>query len=345
MFAVSFRHHARIRCRLTLFHVQISHRFPWLAACGIFCALILLYALLNSSRQVDFVCPGGEQPFDDEHTLVNLTDFDYLIRKPPVDITFDKNGVQIPSFVVIIHSSPYQQAYRDSMRSTWSQSDPRALVYFALGAVNTTRKQMRIEAEDRKHGDIIQGNFYDSYRNLTYKHTMVLKWFKHNANGIKHLVKLDDDVYAHVPGVYKYITALPERNERFVAAPVMNPHPMVRDSKYKITMDESSDNYTVTYGIGNQVIYSYDAVVAIHDRTAFTRFFPMDDMYILGYIRIALNIGFTELKSAIFEDVQQLIADGFEPPADWCFTSATVHNFEGAQIWQKMKKYRYQSPR
>lgn len=295
-----------------------------------------------SIPQVSLVCPTIEdEPFDDIGTLVNLTNFDYIIDKPPVEIKFDKNGVQIPSFVIIIHSNPYQEDYRNSMRSTWSQSDPRALVYFALGAVNTTKKQIEIENENKIYNDIIQGNFYDSYRNLTYKHTMVLKWFKYNANGIKYLVKLDDDVYANVPGISKYLSELPEENELFLAAPVINPHPMVREGKYKITIDESADNYTVTYGIGNQVIYSYDTAVAIHDQTSFQRFFPMDDMFILGYIRINLNIGFTVFGHVIFEDVQKLIEDGFEPPADWCFTSATIHNFEGEKIWKKMKKYRY----
>lgn len=304
--------------------------------------LWILAPKISIPQNLKISCPiFDDEPFDDLGTLVNLTNFDYIINKPQIEIKFDKNGVQIPSFVIIIHSNPYKQEYRNSMRRTWSHSDPRALVYFALGAVNTTKKQIDIENEDRTYNDIIQGNFYDSYRNLTYKHTMVLKWFKYNANGIKYLVKIDDDVYANIPGISKYLIELPEHNEKFLAAPVVNPHPMVRDGKYAISMDESMDNYTVTYGIGNQVIYSYDTVVAIHDQTTTQRFFPMDDMFILGYIRINLNIGFTVFSHVIYENVQKLISDNYEPPADWCFTSATIHNFEGELIRKKMKKYTY----
>ena len=42
--------------------------------------------------------------------------------------------------------------------------------YLVLGEVEDGRQQDDIEEEHRRHGDILQATFKDSYRNLTYKH-------------------------------------------------------------------------------------------------------------------------------------------------------------------------------
>lgn len=45
-----------------------------------------------------------------------------------------------------------------------------------LGAVNNESLQNAINEESERYHDLVQGNFVDSYRNLTYKHVMGLKW-------------------------------------------------------------------------------------------------------------------------------------------------------------------------
>ena len=36
--------------------------------------------------------------------------------------------------------------------------------------------QSAIVEENSRHVDLVQGNFHDSYHNLTYKHLMALDW-------------------------------------------------------------------------------------------------------------------------------------------------------------------------
>lgn len=306
------------------------------------CLIAALILIFHGSWRL----PPNVEVIDDSRILVNLTNFDYVIGKPPVKIVMDKNGVQLPSFVLIVHSNPYQVNLRNSIRKTWSQSDPRALVYFALGAVNTTEKQRQIEEEEKTFHDIIQGNFFDSYRNLTYKHTMTLKWFNAHSNGVKFLAKIDDDVYAHIPGIYNYIHSLPKNTEHHLAAQTVHPHKMVREGKYRIEEAESCDEWTVTYAFGNQIIYSAKTVSSLYEKTKSTRFFPMDDMYILGYVRIQLNIGITNLGRYVVEkDWHKLVHnDSYEPPPDWCFSGSYISGKDMRSIWKKMEKFTYRSP-
>ena len=50
-----------------------------------------------------------------------------------------------------------------------------------LGEVEEERQQNDIEEEHRRHGDILQATFKDSYRNLTYKH---LLGYRYNTLGV-----------------------------------------------------------------------------------------------------------------------------------------------------------------
>ena len=45
--------------------------------------------------------------------------------------------------------------------------------------------QARIEAENFKYRDLVQGNFQESYKRLAYKHVMGLEWAAKNCNSAR----------------------------------------------------------------------------------------------------------------------------------------------------------------
>ena len=47
---------------------------------------------------------------------------------------------------------------------------------FFILAVDEKVSQRKIENEFRVHGDIVQGNFHESYKMLSFKHIMGLRW-------------------------------------------------------------------------------------------------------------------------------------------------------------------------
>lgn len=96
--------------------------------------------------------------------LLDMSNFKYLITKPPCS----RDSSQ-PYFVTLVHTAPTHIERRMAARETWAHSDPRTLTYFMIGYVASPSIQKRINQEEAKHHDIIQGNFVDSYHNLTYK--------------------------------------------------------------------------------------------------------------------------------------------------------------------------------
>jgi len=66
---------------------------------------------------------------------------------------------------------------RRIIRETWG-SDQNIRVGFVLGKISDSSIQELVRSEQNQYDDIIQGNFIDSYRNLSYKSILVWKWVK-----------------------------------------------------------------------------------------------------------------------------------------------------------------------
>ena len=56
-------------------------------------------------------------------------------------------------------------------------------------------RQKQLEEESSKYGDIIQGDFLDTYHNLSYKAVMGNLWVAEFCSQAEFVVKTDDDMY------------------------------------------------------------------------------------------------------------------------------------------------------
>lgn len=109
----------------------------------------------------------SELPFGDKSTLIDIKDFRFTINHDPC------NRTQL-LLLMLVHSAPENFPKRNVVRETWGQRSPDVTLLFLVGS--SAEHQARLEEESRKYNDLIQGNFLDAYRNMTYKHVMALKW-------------------------------------------------------------------------------------------------------------------------------------------------------------------------
>ena len=63
------------------------------------------------------------------------------------------------------------------------------------GSTSDTKLQKSIEDENQKFGDIIQGDFVDTYHNLSYKAIMGNLWAAEFCEQAEFVVKADDDIF------------------------------------------------------------------------------------------------------------------------------------------------------
>ena len=73
---------------------------------------------------------------------------------------------------------------------------------FMLGYSTDKLYQDRIRNESLLHGDIVQGNFLDSYKNLTYKTVLGHMWVSSFCTQAEFVMKADDDIYLDLYGLY-----------------------------------------------------------------------------------------------------------------------------------------------
>lgn len=107
-------------------------------------------------------------------TLIDLQDFKFLMNNASICAT--SSGENHSSIVVLVHTARHHFNERYAIRNTWGS----VKVYkgwsfhlaFVLGIDPTSDNDAELLEENKQHGDLIMGNFVDSYKNLTYKHLM-----------------------------------------------------------------------------------------------------------------------------------------------------------------------------
>ncbi|XP_055297150.1 beta-1,3-galactosyltransferase 1-like [Sitodiplosis mosellana] len=275
---------------------------------------------------------------EDSSHVFNVPEFKFLISKPKCD----QDGAS-PHFVTLVHTSPTRFERRIASRDTWAHSDPRIKTYYLMGMVNSPILQKRIEEEEAEFNDIIQGNFVDSYRNMTYKHIMALKWFSENCPHVKYLLKLDDDVFPNIPAIDHYL-ANDKYSMNYIHG-VKAGRKVYRRGKWKIAPEEFNGDLYPEFVEGSAVIYPNTFVLEAFEKTFITPYFWIDDVYVSGILRMQLSfeiksISQFKLNTAILD----MIANGTVTTLPYPMFLITQHNRQYddvLKLWDMTESYRH----
>ncbi|XP_027767165.1 beta-1,3-galactosyltransferase 4-like, partial [Empidonax traillii] len=115
--------------------------------------------------------------------------------------------------LVLVPSAPSHLPRRLAVRDTWGRppptttpsSPPVTRTLFVLGVPPTPNSQRELLREWRLHGDLLQGDFGDSYSNLTLKTLLLLRWALTCCGGAPFVLKADDDTFVNPPAIATYL--------------------------------------------------------------------------------------------------------------------------------------------
>ncbi|XP_065300335.1 beta-1,3-galactosyltransferase 5-like [Dermacentor albipictus] len=133
-------------------------------------------------------------------TAKATTTYSYLISKDTVACSPSSGRNDTLALVAVFTASDHFE-HRSTVRSTWGGALTKMSglkVLFMLGRPGSDPVQERIVQEDGTHEDIVQGNFVDTYKNLTLKSLMMLTWVTRFCPNARFVLKIDDDVLLNV---------------------------------------------------------------------------------------------------------------------------------------------------
>ena len=87
-------------------------------------------------------------------------------------------GVCDTEYVVVAPSAPGNTLLRDRLRD---QLRGKAFLLFILARPNTVEGDRLLQEESKQDGDILQGEFTDSYSTVAYKTIMSFIWIKRSG--------------------------------------------------------------------------------------------------------------------------------------------------------------------
>jgi hypothetical protein len=224
-------------------------------------------------------------------------DIEFLLHNPNLCRVSPDN--QPVDWLIYFHSKPDNVEKRQLLRSSWASHDLFNVSIvrrvFMVGLPLNTPEEHRVytalKDEHARHRDLVVGNFFDSYNNLTLKSIMALKWISTYCANAKQAVKADDDVFVNIVELTSLISSQPEQTS-MIACQIFY-GPILRDPYTCMKWcagdtDFPGDPVYPLYCSGAAYVISGDIIKNLYQAALRTRFFYIDDVYTTGLLPLKL---------------------------------------------------------
>lgn len=261
------------------------------------------------SLKYDFRLIKGNKSLDDSRVKVRQNtckgcfphDYDMLLDNK--NICTSNAGERI-IVILMIPSAPDRKLQREAIRSTWTtytrNNTANVRYAFVMGLSNNAYMNKQVYSEHILFKDILQENFVDSYRNLTVKTVMALKWASKNCQNVAHFMKIDDDVYLNIPGLLSVLDgSVGQRLATAVGGACQKTSSPTRDkySKFFISKEMYPKNIYPEYCAGPGYVMSMNVALNIYQISRNVPYFPFEDVYVALTVKI---LGFRLINIAGF---------------------------------------------
>jgi hypothetical protein len=223
----------------------------------------------------------------------DVLSFRYPINIPscPDNISSNKSV-----FIALI-SAPAHFQQRNDIRQTWNAHLKNinknvmgmARIGFFLGLTTNVTIQNQINEESKKHGDVVQIEMNDSYRNLTLKSIAVLNWVRQHCAKVDLLFKVDDDVYVNVNNLVHFVRSNYQSNGSLFGYPNFGYFPIRMElgydkgyAKWDMTYEEYPWGNFPNYVNGPAYLMHGSVVVPLLAASQTTPLIPFEDVFLTG---------------------------------------------------------------
>ncbi|XP_045202461.2 beta-1,3-galactosyltransferase 5-like [Mercenaria mercenaria] len=193
--------------------------------------------------------------------------------------------------IVIVHSAIQHFGHRTVIRETWTNNSyyphlGNIKILFLLGKDNDLKHQLLIDNEFKRHGDILQGDFIDAYKNMTHKNVMGFKWLSERCRNAKIVLKIDDDVVINMFYFLSQFARSFLMKTKHMSCVRLSKITVKRGGKWAVDRSLFQGNYYYypDYCQGFMVAISIDVIPALYKSASITPFFWIDDVFAYGMV-------------------------------------------------------------
>lgn len=192
---------------------------------------------------------------------------------------------------------------RAAIRRVWNKFE-NVSVYFVTGipAPHSDDKNHfnSVLEEANKNGDMIIGNFYDTYSNLTDKSLLSLKWATEECSNFGYLGLVDDDIQMDVQKIITQVQLrekLEKQNDfekslEYVQClhMIQNKARVMRRGKWQVDKAIYPLEYYPQICTGAGILIPNRAADMLYKISKQTKSFPIDDVFISGILRLKIGL-------------------------------------------------------
>ncbi|KFM81254.1 hypothetical protein X975_21165, partial [Stegodyphus mimosarum] len=269
----------------------------------------------------------------------------------PVDLCITRNHPKSEEYLkgpevkllMLVSSATGHFAQRQAIRNTWgsianSLFGPMRLG-FVLGTTSNTTEEQLILQESQRYKDIIQADFEDTYRNLTTKSIVMLKWVAKYCPHSQFFLKADDDTFINVGIIARILGKEPfASKDKFIGGYVHSGAQPSRDpdEKYYVSEDDYSKEEYPPYASGHAYITLGSTAAELFDAAQLVQpLLPMEDVFITGLCA-------QEIQAELIHDPRFRYEDPPRPPTWSAYSNlASAHSITPDEleiIWEDMAK-------
>lgn len=194
-------------------------------------------------------------------------------------------------YIQIVTSYAGEVTARSALRRAYPSEELQKLgiqrVFLLAKTKNalTDVTQHALQDENRRFGDLLQGNFMESYRNLTYKHAMGLKWSSAACPHADFIFKMDDDIVVDLYQIVQLLEPYKNPTFDFLGYVFDQVRPIrMKANKWYVTKGEYSRNYYPKFVSGWFYVTTPASAAKIVEQASHLRYFWIDDVFLTGVV-------------------------------------------------------------
>lgn len=211
---------------------------------------------------------------------IHLYPYRFLINES------NKCAKRIPFLVLLIATKFDEHKQREAIRKTWGNEKVipgvEIIRLFMLGVSQRVANQA-ILRESQHYHDIIQQDFVDTYKNLTLKTLMGMKWVTTYCSQASFVMKTDSDMFVNTEYLIKKLLrnfTLPKTD--YFTGSLMTGYQPHRDNTSKWYMPKEmypEDEYP-SFCSGTGYVFSTDVAIKILSRSLKVPYLYLEDIYV-----------------------------------------------------------------